>query len=445
VLRAFPIQFVRNEQGSLSRSGLPWIILLVGVCGLMVSSTNDIRNRAVLESTAEAAALAAVIDLPDNGAAVAAAVAYSDRNAPVDRFGVVLRAEGVQVGSWDRVASIFRAGGTTSDAVSVQLAETEGSVTKALFKLLRLVGLNTGEANVAAVAQRFIPKCLQNGLVARGLVKISSNNDFTGRICIHGQGGVQIQRENYFEPGARLSMPDVDRQLMVPTIGSANNSGLPLALTAQSVDPRMVNHVTEFIADLLASKAYVTPDFIDVLRETIVKDETYDFSDLQPGRIYHIQCGGDKTVSIPNDTVLTKVAIISDCRVSVGENVSMTDVVLGSRAGGPPDGAINREGAPGANISFAPGVSLGAADRCQPGGGVQIFSDADVHFSPSTRLNGVQVVASGNVDLDVQRAGINGINVQAGGDITLLASNMFGLCSGGAPQFFPIFYYRLVA
>jgi hypothetical protein len=445
VLRAFPIQFLRNEQGSLSRSGLPWIILLVGICGLVVSSAGEIRNRAMLESTAEAAALAAAMDLPDNGAAVAAAIAYSDRNAPIDQFGMVLRAEDVQVGSWDKAARLLRASGTTSDAVSVQLTRTEGSITKAVFKLLHLVGFTTGEANVAAVAQRFIPKCLQNGLVARGFVKISSSNDFTGRICIHGQGGVQMQRDNYFEPGARLSMPNVDRQLMVPTNGSANNSGLRLALTEQSVEPRMVNHVSDFIADLLALKAYVTPEFIDASRETIVKDETYDFSDLQPGRIYHIQCTGDKVVSIPNDIVLTKVAIVSDCRVSVGSNVSMTDVVLASWAGRRSDSGVDRGSAPGANISFAAGVILGAADKCQPGGGVQIFSDSDVHFAPSMRLNGVQVVASGNVDLDARSAGINGLNAQAGGDITLLASNMFGMCSGGAPQFFPIFYYRLVA
>ncbi len=41
-------------------------------------------------------------------------------------------------------------------------------------------------------------------------------------------------------------------------------------------------------------------------------------------------------------------------------------------------------------------------------------------------------------------SGVNGINVQAGGDITLTSNNMFGLCSGGAPNLFTVAYYRLV-
>ena len=40
--------------------------------------------------------------------------------------------------------------------------------------------------------------------------------------------------------------------------------------------------------------------------------------------------------------------------------------------------------------------------------------------------------------------GVNGISAQAGGDITLTSNNMFGLCSGGAPDLFTVPYYRLV-
>lgn len=98
-----------------------------------------------------------------------------------------------------------------------------------------------------------------------------------------------------------------------------------------------------------------------------------------------------------------------------------------------------------ANISFEPDVALGAADRCRPGGGVQVFSDASVTFSPSMTINGVQVVAKGDVNLGARELGINGINIQSGGNIVLTESNMFGLCSGGTPQFSPIYYHRLVA
>ncbi len=90
----------------------------------------------------------------------------------------------------------------------------------------------------------------------------------------------------------------------------------------------------------------------------------------------------------------------------------MSDVVLASRAGGNPGGgggngggSNSGAGGPGienANIVFGAGVNLGTADNCQPGGGVQIFSNASVHFSSSMLINGLQIVAAGDVDLGAQ-------------------------------------------
>ncbi len=175
----------------------------------------------------------------------------------------------------------------------------------------------------------------------------------------------------------------------------------------------------------------------------------------QRDSVYHIQCAANKTVGIPSGITLTGMVIISDCQVSVGSHVTMSDLVLASRAGGNPGGNGNGGnnngnsggGGPGvsnANINFSSGVNLGTADNCSPGGGVQIFSNASVHFSSSMLINGLQVVAAGDVDLGARDMGVNGINVQAGGNITLTSNNMFGLCSGGAPSLQTVAYYRLV-
>ena len=56
----------------------------------------------------------------------------------------------------------------------------------------------------------------------------------------------------------------------------------------------------------------------------------------------------------------------------------------------------------------------------------------------------MQIVVSGDIDLGARDMGINGINAQAGGDITLTRNNKFGLCTGGAPDLFTVGYYRLV-
>ena len=59
-------------------------------------------------------------------------------------------------------------------------------------------------------------------------------------------------------------------------------------------------------------------------------------------------------------------------------------------------------------------------------------------------IDGLQVVAAGDVELGARDDGIRGISVQAGQDITLTSNNAFGLCSGGAPNLFTVKYYRLV-
>ena len=75
---------------------------------------------------------------------------------------------------------------------------------------------------------------------------------------------------------------------------------------------------------------------------------------------------------------------------------------------------------------------------------MQLFSNATIHTASSTSIDGVQMVAAGDIELGARDMGVNGISAQAGGTITLTANNMFGLCSGGAPNLVTVDYYRLV-
>jgi hypothetical protein len=131
--------------------------------------------------------------------------------------------------------------------------------------------------------------------------------------------------------------------------------------------------------------------------------------------------------------------IISECGISVGANADLSNVVLGSTALGNGVKPLDT-----ANINFSANVGLGAEDNCAEGGGVQLFSSASIHFSSSMRIDGLQVVAAGDVEHGARDQGINGISVQSGQDITLTSNNAFGLCSSGAPDLFTVPYYRLV-
>ncbi len=431
--------FLSDEHGGGTIWGLLWFILMVGICGMAVDSTDGFRYRTMLQATADSSALAAAVDLPDRDAAVATAVAYSSTNMGIDVNGAVLDPADVHVGLWDQASHSLDTGAPNPDAVMVTVRRSDENNNALSTNFLRIIGLQAWNVNAQAVAQRFIPECLREGLIARGVVDISSNNGFHRLICVHGQQGVEMQNGNVHEAGVTVSMPDLE-MLTIPSGGMTSNPGLPEALRENILDPRMVNHVNQIMDNLLAEVADVMPDFLANIDPPVYQvDEKFNFANYQPNSIYEVQCPANKLVNIPSGLALSNVVIIAECNISVGANARLTNVVLGSKALG--NGASPLANA---NISFSANVSLGAPDDCAEGGGVQLFSSASIHFSSSMLVNGLQVVAAGDVELGARDQGINGISVQSGGDIRLTSNNVFGLCAGGAPDLFTVPYYRLV-
>ncbi len=96
MLKVRVYNFARDEHGAGTIMGLLWFILLVGITGLAVDTINGFRTRTMLQATvdadADSAALAGVIDLPNEAMAVASAVAYSAGNMPATLYGSVLKA-----------------------------------------------------------------------------------------------------------------------------------------------------------------------------------------------------------------------------------------------------------------------------------------------------------------------------------------------------------------
>ena len=116
--------FIADEQGSGTILGLFWFALLVGICGLAVDITDGFRNRTMLQSTADATALAGAIDLPNPIAAVATAVSYSVDNMGTGINGHVLEPGDVVIGRWNAgepVARYRRAGPRFGDGVGQPL------------------------------------------------------------------------------------------------------------------------------------------------------------------------------------------------------------------------------------------------------------------------------------------------------------------------------------
>jgi hypothetical protein len=433
---AFHSRFIGDEQGGGTVWGLFWFMLMVGMAGLAVDTTDGFRNRTMLQATADAAALAAAIDLPDQGTVVATATGYAAQNMGGADNGVVLDAADVHVGRWIEQTNSLITDDPLPDAVMVTVRRAAQNDNPVPVNFLRIIGLETWDVQAQAVAQRFIPMCLRDGLIARQWVNMSSNNSFVNQICVHGQQGVNIQSNNYFEEGVIVSMYDLDT-LELPASGFNSNPGLKEALREQGLDPRMVNHVDEIMQQMLDLDPAVLPDYIDASLPVIEVDEKFDLSTAEKNRVYHVKCKPNKNAQIPSNSTVSEVVIIAECELHIGAKAKVTDAVLGSRSGG--NGKIDK-----ANVNASANVQLGEPDGCAEGGGVQIFSNATIHTASSTRIDGVQMVAAGDIELGAQDFGINGISAQSGQDITLTSNNMFGLCSGGAPDLFTVPYYRLV-
>jgi uncharacterized membrane protein len=166
-------EFAGNETGGGTVMGLLWFMLLVGLTGLAVDITDGLRNRTMLQATADASALAAAIDLPDEAAAVATAVAYSAFNMGAEINGSVLDPADVQIGLWDAATKSLDTASTDPDAVMVTVNRSSDNGNAVPVNFLRIVGLQTWNVTAQAVAQVFIPECLRDGLIAREIVDMS--------------------------------------------------------------------------------------------------------------------------------------------------------------------------------------------------------------------------------------------------------------------------------
>jgi len=273
-------------------------------------------------------------------------------------------------------------------------------------------------------------------------------------ICLHSQDHVEVQNHNAWDSGVSISMPDMD-DFEVAQVKF--NPGAMEALREDILDPRMVNDIPNIIAtlqdpalDAVDPLTDIIPDFVigttDIAKTNIITgNEKFDFTehavasvdDDGPGMIIDLTCTGDnKTVNIPSGIILTDLVIISSCNINVGKGATLSDVTLAATGG---NGKVST-----ANIHFARGVVLGKDDGCAPGGGVQVFTNASVSSAAKLSLNGVQIVAAGNVQIAAQVDGINGISVQAGGKIKLTSNGTFSACEAGTPKLFTVNYYRLV-
>ena len=149
-------RFLKEEYGAGTVFMILMLPLFLSLAGLAIDASAAYRTRAVLQSAADAASLAAALALPDVTKAKADALTYANANVPPG-YGVnVLTSSDIVTGTWDSAAGTFTAGTAHPNAVQIftQRSTANGNALPSTF--LRLVGIVAG----AIVASFWFPPWL---------------------------------------------------------------------------------------------------------------------------------------------------------------------------------------------------------------------------------------------------------------------------------------------
>jgi Flp pilus assembly protein TadG len=389
-----------EEDGAMAVIVALLIPLMVGMVAMVeASGAYLLKNR--LQTTADAAAMAAVHQVPVAADVTSTALDFAHRNMPADgHYGDVLLAEDAEMGHWNSGSRVFtpegEPGGGPANAVRVV---TRGELTLFFGAALRALNPSFGDmpASLQPVARAIalirLDKCYLNGFVAGGVVQMNSSNTFKSGFCVYGRGGVSMNSSNTFEPGTgvgMLSLSDLD--------AGTNNPGLQEALLQKDLAAPAAGEANQLIDDLLAGTGPI-PSYI-TRTESV---STLPASPV-PGTMY-IHTG---TSSVELSGTVQNIGVVSQQAIIIRSNSNLRSVVLASRQ----------------SVNIRANVKIGDADYCTTkaggslivSGGAVSDKDVPVGTNSNIHLHGVQVVSGGRIEMNSNLT-ITAASMQATADI----------------------------
>ena len=424
------LDFLRDENGSITIMSLTWIPLTLMIGGLALDTANAMMVRTQLQTVADAAAHAALFTRETGTAEDAheAARGIVAGSLPAERHGDVIRDGDIQFGTWDPATQAFTPDPASKSAVRVDLARVAERSNPVGTWLLRLAGLDAWDIHRVAVFETWRPGCLNEGFVARGVVDLRSNNYFTNGFCIHSNDHVELQQNNAFEEGVIVSMPD-SGTIVLPASGFDKNEGLEAALRDGSYNIRMLNRLPDIIAGVGTYGSNEMPDYIDAAGIVTLDKSNLSPTDFTPGRIHRKVCGGAGTLSISAGAI-TDAVLITDCAVQFVDTTLDNTIVATTSTDAK-------------SVKSSSGLQIGRDDDCATDGGAVVLTLGGIDIAANLSLFGGQIVAGGDIQFSANADGIEGASLIAGGGISGTSNMTMGLCGGGMERNFELDYFRL--
>jgi hypothetical protein len=463
--------FLHDETGASTIWALVWFSIYVAMGGLAVDVTDAYRNKTILQSTADASALAATMSLPDQTDAVNQAIAYSATNMAYDVNGAVLDENEVFFGIWDRASRTFTENLTAPNAVRVITRRDDSNsnpLATNFLRILSLWGLPFDRFNIAveAYAARILPDCLyKNGLIAGNEVRVESNNTFY-QLCIHGDNqeddpgkdfAVNISNNNDFDDTVAISIGDRDGDGTGmddrPNLCKQNEINcdpdqwdyvdpwdvLPETEAIADITNTLLNGSVDALADFVPNYIGSEPGDLDFtsLADNIVEivngaEYTGDFI---PGNIYRIRCSNKTNpISLPTGgVVLERIIIATDCNINASNALSIRDVIISSSNPG-----NKGQGELFETVHIASDADIGDGSFCDPTTGelssdttgqVSIYAMGSVSITSKSDVHGLLVWALGDIEMTAGGE-VDGISAIAGHDVTATSNGSYSFCGG---------------
>jgi len=368
-------QFRGDQNGSMTYLALTVLMLILLFSGVSLDTTNARLNRTMLQTAADAAARAAVMELPDQTKAVTTALSLANDNLTGSSVNSAVTSNSIFFGRWDPVAEVFTKTTTNPNAVAIRAQRSTATSNALPTMLLRLAGFNSWNVEAETVAYR-ADDCTVADVATNGTFSITSNNDMYDSYCIVANE-VNLNNNNHFDDGNRILVPAFSNiefnggTSMSTVVGrDTDSSSSTLAYSDifkenTTVPNNFVSDVDTLAANYLDPSYANQPSYINTSASVIeIRAKDVKYTSFIPGRIYDVQCGGSKGTKAQfyHKVVVSQIVMVSDCKIQLGSRAAFDDVVLVSRDTG------------GKSVYAASNVQLGADDACADGGGVQIFT-----------------------------------------------------------------------
>jgi Flp pilus assembly protein TadG len=417
-------RFAGDDRGSVTVWSLFLCTFFALMGGLAVDYANGIRVHEQLQATADAAALAAAIDLPDTGKATSAGMAIASQYLAPSGDLAALKAGDFTYGNLN-AANVFVPNGAPINAVRVQPKMFASRSNALPTYLLKMVGVSQLDVQASALAAtKGDASCKNGGFFSDKNVLSGSNNDYIDGFCLYGKAGVKVGSDNSFEDGVEVAMANLST-----LIASGGNAGLTDALAERTYSLVMPSKVDGIITAMegAATKPLSTAGMPTFITKYMVceKIEAGKGCLKSGGGGYQVVNGAagkgflfivKDVADFGSNAVLDGVAVVAKKEIKLGSNSTAVNIVFAT-----PD-----------SILIDSHITIGNTNYCNAGSyTAYLFSGKLITFGSENRLRGIQMASKDEIKLGSQLRAAEGIYAEATGNFDYSSADTYGGCPNG--------------